>query len=149
MNKSASAIGIVLILIIGGIIYYSYSLKGIVAKTIQTPGTTVNQEPVQSTEPVESKTGSTIKEFTIEGSNFAFTPAVIQVNKGDTVKMTFKNNDGTHDLVIDQFNIRTKLIKTGEQDTVQFVADTTGEFEFYCSVGSHRQMGMKGIVKVL
>lgn len=28
---------------------------------------------------------------------------------------------------------------------VLFVA---GEFEFYCSIGNHRQMGMKGVLRV-
>jgi uncharacterized cupredoxin-like copper-binding protein len=31
---------------------------------------------------------------------------------------------------------------------VQFVADKTGTFEFYCSVGNHRQMGMVGTLVV-
>ena len=32
--------------------------------------------------------------------------------------------------------------------TAEFTADKVGSFEYYCSVGSHRSMGMKGVLKV-
>src|SRR3989344_1759490 len=38
-----------------------------------------------------------VKEFTITGDNFSFTPSTITVKKGDRVKITFKNNKGYHD----------------------------------------------------
>jgi plastocyanin len=86
----------------------------------------------------------TVKEFTVTGKSFSFTPNELKVKKGDTVKITFKNNGGFHDWVIDEFNARTKQIGDGEIDTVEFTADKAGTFEFYCSVGNHRQMGMVG-----
>ena len=85
-----------------------------------------------------------VKEFTVTGSNFSFDPSEIKVKKGDTVKITFKNSGGMHDWVLEEFNVRTKRIQGGEQEVVEFVADKTGTFEYYCSVGSHRAMGMKG-----
>ena len=85
-----------------------------------------------------------IKMFTVSGKNFAFEPSTISVNKGDTVEITFKNTGGTHDFRIDEFNVATKQIKDGAGETVQFVADKAGSFEYYCSVGTHRAMGMKG-----
>ena len=33
-------------------------------------------------------------------------------------------------------------------DSVTVVSDKTGSFEYYCSVGTHRQMGMKGTLTV-
>ena len=42
----------------------------------------------------------------------------------------------------------TKVIKTGETDTVEFIVDKAGTFEFYCSVGEHRNMGMVGALTV-
>jgi len=89
-----------------------------------------------------------VKEFTVEGKNFEFSLSSIEVNKGDKVKITFKNTGGTHDWVIDEFNARTKVIKTDESDTVEFTADKVGSFEYYCSIGSHRAMGMKGTLTV-
>ncbi|MFZ2682303.1 MAG: cupredoxin domain-containing protein [Patescibacteria group bacterium] len=89
-----------------------------------------------------------VKEFTITGGNFAFTPDVMTVKKGDTVRITFKNDDGFHDLVIDEFAVATKQIQAGASEVVEFVADKAGTFEYYCSVGKHREMGMKGVLTV-
>lgn len=85
-----------------------------------------------------------VREFTLTAKPYSFTPAEISVNKGDTVKITLSNIEGFHDWVIDEFNARTERINAGQTATVQFVADKAGTFEFYCSVGNHRQMGMKG-----
>lgn len=84
------------------------------------------------------------KEFTVEGSPYMFSLKEMRVKKGDIVKVTFVNKEGMHDWVVDEFNARTKQLKAGESDTVTFVADTAGTFEYYCSVGTHRQMGMVG-----
>ncbi len=97
---------------------------------------------------VGGTTTSPVKEFTVTGSSFKFVPATMTVNKGDKVRILFVNSDGFHDFKIDEFNVATKKIASGEQDTVEFVADKTGTFEYYCSVGTHRQMGMKGTLTV-
>lgn len=91
---------------------------------------------------------SSVKEFTITGSPYKFVPNAINVNKGDTVKITFVNAEGTHDLVIDEFNVRTGFVKAGQSETVTFVADKAGSFQYYCSVGTHRQLGMWGTLTV-
>ncbi len=90
-------------------------------------------------------TDSQVKEFVVEGSNFKFLPATITVNKGDTVKVIFKNTGGFHDFVVDEFaGAKTKQIGANAEETIEFVADKAGTFEYYCSVGNHRGMGMVG-----
>jgi plastocyanin len=89
-----------------------------------------------------------VREFTVSGSNFQFSPSTIRVNEGDTVRITFQNQGGTHDWVIDEFNARTPVIQAGQSETIEFVADRAGTFEYYCSVGTHRQMGMVGTLIV-
>lgn len=84
------------------------------------------------------------KKITVVGSSFRFSPNEIRVKKGDVVTIVFQNSGGLHDFVIDEFNVKTKQISGGESETVTFTADKTGTFEYYCSVGNHRQMGMKG-----
>jgi plastocyanin len=109
-----------------------------------------------STTPAEGSASSTeaaagaasVKTFTVEGSGFKFAPATMEVKKGDTVKITFKNTQGFHDFVIDEFKVKTKQIAAGKEETVEFVADKAGTFEYYCSVGTHRQQGMKGTLTV-
>lgn len=87
----------------------------------------------------------TVKEFTVEGTEFAFDLKTITVNKGDTVKINFTNGGKyTHDWVVDEFGARTKVINGGESDSVTFVADQVGSFEYYCSVMQHRKQGMVG-----
>lgn len=95
-----------------------------------------------------AQAAGTVKTFTVTGSNFKFAPATMSVNKGDTVRVTFKNSGGVHDFTIDELNVVTKQISTGAEETVEFVANQAGTFEYYCSVGNHREMGMKGTLTV-
>jgi len=90
----------------------------------------------------------TAKTFTVIGKSFSFSPSEMRVRKGDTVKIIFNNTEGTHDFVMDEFNVRTARIAGGTSAEATFVADKTGSFEYYCSVGQHRQMGMKGTLVV-
>lgn len=85
------------------------------------------------------------KTFAVEAVNFAFSPKEIKVKKGESVKVVLTNKGSfPHDFVIDELNVKTKQIKAGETDEVTFVADKSGTFEYYCSVGTHRQQGMIG-----
>ena len=93
-------------------------------------------------------TTGTTKSFTVTGSNFVFSPKTMTVKKGDTVKITFVNSGGTHDWNLDEFNAHSGIIQGGASKTVTFVADKAGSFEYYCAVGQHRQMGMKGTLTV-
>lgn len=88
--------------------------------------------------------GSEIKTFSITGKNFSFSQSEIQVKKGDKIRINFSSTSGFHDWAIDEFNAKTQQVSTGQSDAVEFVADKAGTFEYYCSVGTHRQMGMKG-----
>lgn len=96
------------------------------------------------TKEVIEETENNLKTFVIEGKPFSISPSEIVVNQNDKVKIIFKNLEGFHDLVIDEFNAGTKQINKGETDTIEFIADKKGVFEFYCSVGNHRQQGMTG-----
>lgn len=90
-----------------------------------------------------------VKEFAVSGTSFKFTPAEIRVQRGDTVRITF-TNDSTmpHDWRVDEFQAATSVNQAGQQDTVEFIADQAGRFEYYCSVGQHRQQGMVGTLIV-
>lgn len=85
-----------------------------------------------------------IKTFTVTGKNFEFNVEEIRVKKGDKVKINFTSESGFHDWVVDEFNAKTAQVLTGKSSSVEFIADKTGTFEYYCSVGAHRQQGMVG-----
>lgn len=87
---------------------------------------------------------SAVKSFTVDASNFAFSLKEMKVKQGDRVRIVFNNQSGFHDWKIDEFDAATKQLQAGQSETVEFVADKTGTFEYYCSVGQHRAMGMKG-----
>jgi len=85
-----------------------------------------------------------IKTIDISGTNYTFSLEEIRVKKGDKVKIVFTSNDGFHDWTVDEFDAATSRVNTGSTASVEFVADKTGTFEYYCSVGNHRQLGMVG-----
>ena len=156
-NSMTMIFGIIVLLVIGGGAFFFMNQKP--QNTTQTPLETQPTETMQKVETtppsetmekdaMEKDTMSKTQEFTVTGSNFSFEPAEIKVKKGDSVKIIFKNADGMHDFVIDEFNAKTEQIKGGEQAEVTFIADKAGSFEYYCSVGKHRQMGMKGTLIV-
>jgi len=85
-----------------------------------------------------------VKEFTVTAKNFSFTPSTIAVKQGDKIKITFNVTEGMHDFKIDEFGAATKQSKAPATETIEFVANKIGTFEYYCSVGQHRAMGMVG-----
>lgn len=138
MNKTVTIVVIVIIIIVGALLFWGQRSA---EAPVVTPGTEV-ENVVDSTTP--SVNQSTVKEFAVDGTPFKFSLNEIKVKKGDTVRIVFTNVQGSHDWVIDEFNARTKILPAGQTETIEFVADKTGTFEYYCSVGTHRQMGMKG-----
>ncbi len=141
---------VLIILILGGAIYWSRanntapaeSPEAAVEDDIRLSDDELGEAPDQG--PAGEKVGE-VKEFVVTGSNFAFDPSEIRVNQGDTVKITLTNGSTMpHDWRLDEFNAATDIIQPGQEDTIEFVASEAGEFEYYCSVGQHRQMGMVG-----
>ena len=125
MNKKLTLIIIVVLAIVGWMLFKDKKVN-------------------QAFRPEDMPKSYPLIEFTVDASNFAFAPKTLTVNKGDTVKITLNNTFGMHDLKIDEFNAKTKVLKAGESETITFVVDKSGSFEYYCSIGTHRQMGMVG-----
>lgn len=88
------------------------------------------------------------KEFSVVGTPFKFSVSEMRVKEGDMVRIAFRNDAGMHDWKIDEFNAATKVLQAGQSETIEFVANKKGTFEYYCSVGNHRQQGMKGTLVV-
>lgn len=107
-----------------------------------------NETTLEADDQTNPNPEGTVQEFNVKGSNYKFDIAEIKVKKGDTVKITVTNTEGMHDFVLDEFDAKTKILKEGDSETIEFVADQSGNFEYYCSVGSHRAMGMKGTLTV-
>jgi plastocyanin len=87
---------------------------------------------------------TSMKTVTVSAKSFSFTPSTITVKKGQQVKIVFQNTGGFHDFRIDEFNVKTPQITANNTAEVTFTPDKAGTFEYYCSVGNHRAMGMVG-----
>lgn len=110
-----------------------------------------NPTPVATTDSKTSQnTENGILEIVVEGEEFSFSPSSFTVKSGQRVKVIFKNiGEMKHDLVVEELGVRTKIIDGGEDDILEFVAPTPGgKLTFYCSVESHRPMGMEGTITV-
>lgn len=137
---------ILIIVLMGGYFLYNNSNAPTNTPTIiRTPTTTPSTATSTSATTTAATTTRTI---TVSGENFTFTPDSIVVKKGDTVRLTFRNTAGSHDLRIEDYEIGTKVLAPGAQETLTFEADTAGTFAYYCSVGNHREMGMEGTLIV-
>lgn len=140
MKKSAMIAALLLLLAASGVWYVrgqTVTLKN------ESPRSIMPQEDTgeKRAAGVEAQTS----EVVIEGTEFKFLPTTLTFKKGETVKLVFKNTGKMpHDWVIDELNVRTKIINGGETDTIEFTPQLTGAFEYYCSVGAHRANGMKG-----
>ena len=139
MDNKIIVVVIVIVLAVGGFLLFKN--KSVAPTEIEinnnmpVPGSDVNEMIVE-------------KEFSVDEIPFSFSPSTITVNQGDTVKITVKNKQGTHDLKIDEFNASTRTLNAGETQTITFVADKIGTFQYYCSVGNHRAQGMVGTLIV-
>lgn len=90
-----------------------------------------------------------VREIMVEGDEYSFSPEMIELVAGETVKITFKNTGNLpHNLVITELGVSTKTIPGGAEDSVTVTADKTGMYTFFCSVGNHRQLGMEGKVEI-
>lgn len=85
-------------------------------------------------------------EVNMETANFSFTPNVINASPGDRVSVTFSKNSGFHTFAIDEVGVEFAI---AEGEKLNFTApDAPGSYPFYCSIGSHRSMGMEGTLIV-
>lgn len=117
------------------------------------PPTSPPPTEVPSSSPIpEGAMMSEVQKFTVEGSEFNFSPKAIHVKKGAEVELTFKNN-GTisHNYIVSDLGIATKTIGAGKTDVVKFTAPKTAgtvQYISYCSLPGHREAGMAGTLIV-
>ena len=145
----AAVVALIAIILLGGGYFYWMSTdttpETVNVTTTVTPTTNTNTTTSTSTTTTTAtSTAATTKTFTITNQGFTFNPKTMTVKKGDRVKITYTNAGGTHDVRIDGYDVGTKVLQANQTETFEFIADEAGTFEFYCSVGNHRAMGMKG-----
>ena len=71
--------------------------------------------------------------FEVKAKKFSYTPNVIEVNKGDLVKVRLISEDVHHGFYLDGYGISTSA-HPGQDSSLKFIADKPGRFCFRCSV---------------
>lgn len=146
-SKTLIAIIIVVLVIAAGLFLLNRNQAAAPSSTSVAPSQTA-QQPTTS-QPTTAASNTAQQNITIEGNEFAFTPAAITLKKGQPVSITFKNTGQyPHNLAISDLNIETKTIQSGEQDTIQFTPAQTGQFTYICTVPGHADKGMKGTLTI-
>jgi cytochrome c oxidase subunit II len=82
--------------------------------------------------PISAVTPQT-REITIDARAFAYSPASIEIHRGDTVHVTLEAMDAAHGLSIDGYDVNIQA-EPGQSAQATFVADKEGQFKFRCSV---------------
>jgi len=120
------------------------------------------------TAPAQAQTGAR-KVFQISMVSYRFTPALITVNRGDTVVLQMSNDDPdrrNHSIAARLFTqievkatgqFRTGLgderrffaAEPGQKFELEFVAAQAGTFPFVCGVFDHGARGQTGAINVL
>jgi len=158
-SEKSSTTSLLIITIIGILLlagfYFIYSRNQVKDDSMNDGMTDTNME-----EQVEPQSSDSMNEemmesdsmmenvISVEGGNYYFKPNEIRVKRGEKVDIEFTNAGGTHDLVIDKLNVRSEMTETGDTVSISFTPDQAGEFDFYCSVGNHRALGMEGTLIV-
>ena len=145
MNKVYLAL-LVVVVVGSGAYFYLGMQKSSATDTEMAVSEEKKESPTEAVKENEDRKCS--KTFEVSAANFSYDVKEIKVKQGDKVKIVFTNKEGFHDWVIDEFSARTNQLAADKSETIEFVANKKGTFEYYCSVGSHRAMGMKGSLVV-
>lgn len=112
-------------------------------------GASNKQEPSATLQAEKTQTQVQTKEVIVEGTEYAFNPDMLTLNKGEKIKLIFVNKGKQpHNLIIDELGLATNTITQTQETTLEFTANKAGSFKMYCGVGNHRALGMEGTVGV-
>ena len=82
--------------------------------------------PVRSIAPQE-------RIFQVDARQYAYSPADLKVNAGDTVTIHLVSNDVVHGLYVDGYGVSVEA-DPGQTAMLTFVANKPGSFRFRCNV---------------
>lgn len=88
------------------------------------------------------------KSFNVDAFSFGYSSSTLNVSPGDVVTINLTNSGGKHDWVVDEISgAATAIINGGQTDSITFTVPQSAAgktYNFYCSVGNHRALGMQG-----
>lgn len=141
-------IGLLVIAVVGGVIYFAGSKGYTPAAQPPTSSVSSTSSTASSSEASSMTSDVNVKVINVEAGSFYYKPNVIEVTKGQKVKVVLTAVSMMHDFNIDELGVKLPIVKNGDTGTVEFTADKMGTFEYYCSVGQHRANGQVGKITV-
>jgi len=116
-------------------------------------------------------TDAEVRKVSVTMRDIAFEPAVIELRRGETVRLSFENSGAlVHDFSIDSMPMgRMEMtggtsgdghgghgseaamhmaLGAGEHGVIEFEATEAGDYIYYCNEPGHREAGMHGILRV-
>jgi uncharacterized cupredoxin-like copper-binding protein len=93
---------------------------------------------------------ATAETIEISATEFAFDPPTIQLDQAGEYTFRLTNDGGTeHALEIEGQGVEEETETIGAGETAELTLSLEpGEYEMYCPVDGHREMGMEGTVSV-
>jgi heme/copper-type cytochrome/quinol oxidase subunit 2 len=83
--------------------------------------------------PLPISTTSTVRNITLDASQFEFAPGRIEVNQGDHVLITLAATDVVHGFYLDGYGLEQRVVP-GVSQQISFIAEQSGKFRYRCSV---------------
>ena len=105
-----------------------------------------------STQPITQNqfTDGPVKELVIDSHNWDFTQSDVTINKGDRVRVKVTSSSGVHGVAIPAFGVATGAVGPGQEEVIEFTADKSGSFDYFCNVPcgqGHRDMVRQIVVE--
>lgn len=152
-------IGLLVVVVVGGVIYFVNSKNSDsnvtspteMMKNKQSSATSESSETSSTSTPPgvpPETTNADVKVIDVEAGSFYYKPNIIEVTKGQKIKIVLSAVSMMHDFNVDELGVKMPIVKNGNKGTVEFTADKVGTFEYYCSVGQHRANGQVGKITV-
>ena len=73
------------------------------------------------------------RKFSVSAHKYDFSPALIEVQQDDLVRITLTTTDIPHSFTVDKYRI-AKRVEPGKSVVFEFRADQPGRFPIYCSL---------------
>jgi uncharacterized cupredoxin-like copper-binding protein len=99
-----------------------------------------------------SSSGSVVQTVNVTETEFKLDPANPRISKPGEVEFKVKNDGQTqHTIEVEGPGGEKELepvLDPGKSGTLKVNLDKAGRFEWYCPVGNHKDLGMKGVITV-
>ncbi len=122
----------------------------VVIQNEQETSSSVSLQGAESEDSLEDEEVLVKELFEISWKNYEYSQTELEVWVWTEITLIFSTESWYHDLVIEELWVATQKVDATDWTTsVTFIADTIGEFEYFCSVWDHRAQWMVWLLRVV